>query len=68
MFLSTCTLIVDSTSHGLTEVKSTNEKALAKAKVLRGISLRVCMAKSMTWTLEEANDLLSQEANINKTS
>ena len=50
------------------EVKSTNEKALAKAKVSKGISLRVCVAKSMTWTLKEANDLLSQEASISKTS
>ena len=68
MFLNTCTLIVDSTNHGLTEVKSINEKALAKAKVSRGISSRVCVAKSMTWTLEEANDLPSQEASISKTS
>ena len=66
MFLNTCTIIVNSTSYGFTEVKSTNEKGLSKSS--RGISLRVCVAKPMTWTVEEANDLLSQEASISKTS
>ena len=59
---------MESTSHNLTEAKSTNEKTLAKAKVSRGISLRAYVAKSMNWTLEKANVLPSQEASLCKTS
>ena len=56
-----------STSHSLTEVKSTHEKTLAKAKVSRGISLSACVAKDTGWTLEKANALFIQEASISKT-
>ena len=59
---------MESTSHSLTEAKSTNEKTLAKARVSRGISLRACVAKAAGWTLEKANALPVQEASINKTS
>ena len=55
-----------STSHNLTEVKSTNEKTLAKAKVSREISLRACVAKAAGWTLEKANALPIQEASISR--
>ena len=55
---------MQSTSHSLTEVKITNEKALANVKVSRGISLRACVAKAADWTLEKANALLVQEASI----
>ena len=44
------------------------EKGGAKAKTSRGMSLRACVAKSMTWTLEKAISPPSQEASINKTS
>ena len=57
-----------SATHSPTEVKSTDDKTLAKAKVSRGISLRACVAKAAGWTLEKANALPIQEANINKTS
>ena len=59
---------MESTSHSLTEAKSTNEKTLAKAKVSRKISLRACVAKAADWTLEKANALPIQEASISKTS
>ena len=59
---------MESTSHSLIEVNSTCEKTLAKAKISRGISLRACVAKAAGWTLEKANALPIQEANINKTS
>ena len=52
-------------NHSPTEAKSTIDKTLAKAKVARGISLR---AKAAGWTLEKANALPIQEANIDKTS
>ena len=51
---------MESTSHSLTEAKITNEKALAKVKVSRGISLRACVAKAVDWTLEKANALSVQ--------
>ena len=57
---------MESTSHSLTEAKITNEKALAKAKVSRKISLRACVAKAEGWTLEKANALPIHEASINK--
>ena len=57
---------MEPTSHSLNEVTSTNEKALAKAKVSRGISLRACVAKAEGWTLEKANALPIHEASINK--
>ena len=59
---------MDSTGHNLTEAKITNENTEAKAKVVRGISLRACVAKATGWTLEKANALPIQEASINKTS
>ena len=59
---------MESTNHSLTEVNSTNEKTLAKAKVSKGISLRACVAKAAGWTLEKANATPIQEASINKTS
>ena len=59
---------MESTSHSLTEAKRTKDKSLAKAKVSRGISTKTCVAKAMTWTLEKANALPSQEASISKTS
>ena len=59
---------MESTSHNPTETKGTNEKTLAKAKIVRGISLRACVAKAAGWTLGKANALPPQEANINKTS
>ena len=39
----------------------------AKTKGVRGISLRVCVAKAAGWTLEKANSATSQEASANKT-
>ena len=57
---------MESTSHHLTEFKGPNEKTLVKAKVVRGISLRACVAKAAGWTLEKANAPPVQEANINK--
>ena len=60
--------VMESANHSLTEVKSTNGKTLAKAKVSRGISLRACVARAAGWTLEKANALPSQEASMNKTS
>ena len=59
---------MESTSHDLTEAKGTNEKTLAKAKIVRGMSLRACVAKAAGWTLEKVNALPIQEASINKTS
>ena len=59
---------MESTSHSLTEAKITNENALIKVKVSRGISLRACVAKAAGWTIEKANAPPIQEANINKTS
>ena len=59
---------MESTSHGLTKAKITNEKALDNAKVPKGISLRACVAKAAGWTLEKANALPIQEVSINKTS
>ena len=59
---------MESTGHDLTEAKGANEKTLAKAKIVRGMSLRVVVAKAAGWTLEKANALPIQEANINKTS
>ena len=59
---------MESTSHSLIEAKGTNEKTLAKAKVSRGISLRVCVAKATDWTLEKVHALPIQEAGISKTS
>ena len=59
---------MESATHSLTEVKSTDEKTLAKAKVSRGISLRACVAKAAGWTLEKANALPIQETSINKAS
>ena len=35
---------MESKSHNLTEVKGTNEKTLAGAKIVRGMSLRACVA------------------------
>ena len=37
-----------------------------KTKGARGISLRACVAKVTSWTLEKANSTTSQEASINK--
>ena len=37
---------MESTSHNLKEAKITNDEALAKAKVSRRISLKVCVAKA----------------------
>ena len=59
---------MESISHNLTETNGTNEKTLAKVKIVRGISLRACVAKAAGWTLEKANASPPQEANINKTS
>ena len=59
---------MESTSHGLTEAKSTNERTLARAKASRGISLKACVAKAADWTLEKANAPPSQEVGISKTS
>ena len=59
---------MESATHSPTEVKSTDDKPLAKAKVSRAISLRVCVAKAAGWTLEKANSSPIQEASINKTS
>ena len=38
-----------------------------KIKDVRGMSLRACVAKAASWTLEKANAATSQEANTNKT-
>ena len=57
---------MESTSHSLTEAKITNEKALAKAKVSRRISLRACVDKAEGWTLDKANTPPIHEASINK--
>ena len=44
-----------------------NEKE-ARVKGVRGISLRACVAKAASWTLEKANSATSQEATTNKQS
>ena len=59
---------MESATHSPTEVKGTDDKTLAKAKVSRGISLRACVAKAAGWAFEKANALPAQEASINRTS
>ena len=47
---------------------SSNGKAReVKIKGVRGISLRACIAKAASWTLEKANSSTSQKAGTNKT-
>ena len=48
---------MDSASKGLTKAKGTEEKSLAKAKTSRGMSVKACVAKAMTWELESAKAL-----------
>ena len=43
------------------------ETRKTKTKGVRGISLRACVAKATSRTLEEANSVTRQEASINKT-
>ena len=59
---------MESTSHSLTDAKITNENALIKVKVLRGMSLRACVANAAVWTLVKVHVLPTQEASNNKTS
>ena len=59
---------MESTSHDLMEAKGVKEKTLAKAKSVRGMSSRACVAKAAGWILEKANALPIQEASINNTS
>ena len=37
-------------------------------RVSRGMSVRVCVAKKMTWTLDSTNGVLAPDASISKAS
>ena len=44
------------------------ETRIVKAKGVRGMSLRACVAKAAGWTLKKANATTSQETSSNKKS
>ena len=59
---------MDSTSKGLDKAEVLVEKSLAKAKTSRGMSLRACVAKSMTWKLESVKALPTHDSTTNEAS
>jgi hypothetical protein len=58
---------MDSTSEPLAKARSSEEKSLAKARNLRGMSARACSAKAMNWELESAKVLPTHDTNTELT-
>ena len=60
--------IMESTSYNLSEVSCTSEESTARTKVVRGKSLKACMAKAVGWTMEKTKDAPVQGGHINEMS
>ena len=60
--------IMESTSYNLSEVSCTSEKSTARTIVVRGKSLKACMAKAVGWTLDKAKDAPVQVRHTNEMS
>jgi hypothetical protein len=58
---------MDSTSHSLAKVEKQEEKGVAKAKTLRGMSAKACSTKALTWTLELSKALSTHNASTKDT-
>ena len=48
------------------EVSCTSEESTARTRVVRGKSLKACVAKAAGWTLEKAKDITLPEVHTNK--
>jgi hypothetical protein len=48
------------------EVSYTSEESTARTRVIRGKSLKACVAKAVEWTLEKAKDVTLPEVKANK--
>ena len=59
---------VDSTSKGLDKAEGPVENSLATAKTSRGMFVKACVAKAMTWELESVKALPTHDSTTNEAS
>jgi hypothetical protein len=57
---------MESTCHSLSEVSCISEESTARTRVVRGKSLKACVAKAAGWILEKTNDVTLPEVQANK--